>query len=40
MKWQGLERVYLAQGRFWWQALVNTIMNIPVTQEVNNFLTC
>ena len=39
ISWNGAEWTTLAQDRDWWQALVNTAMNILVPQNAGNFLT-
>jgi hypothetical protein len=26
--WEGMDLIHLAQGKDWWQALVNTVMNL------------
>jgi hypothetical protein len=36
--WEGVDWVHLAQDRFQWQAVVNTVMKILVPQD-DNFLT-
>jgi hypothetical protein len=28
--WGGMDLVGLAQGRDWWVAVVNTVMNLPI----------
>jgi hypothetical protein len=37
--WEGVEWMHLAQDRDQWQAVVNTVMNLWITQKVGNFLT-
>jgi hypothetical protein len=34
-----VDRIYLAQDRDHWRALMNTVMNILVSQKARNFLT-
>jgi hypothetical protein len=36
--WRGLDWLYLAQDRDQWRALVNTIMNLRVAEDVWKFL--
>jgi hypothetical protein len=37
--WEGLDWIHLACGRYRWQAVVNTVMNIDFPYNVGNFLT-
>jgi hypothetical protein len=37
--WKSVDLMHLVQDRDWWQALVNTVMNLWVSQKVENFLT-
>jgi hypothetical protein len=34
----GIDRIYLAQDRDVWRAVVNTVMNLQVPYNVRNFL--
>jgi hypothetical protein len=36
--WDGMELIHLAQDREKWTALVNTVMNLRVLQNVAKFL--
>jgi hypothetical protein len=38
-KWVGLDWTDVAQDRGKWRAVVNTVMNLQVSQHVGNFLT-
>jgi hypothetical protein len=39
-KWNGnTDWIDPAQGRDWWRAFVNTVMNLQVPQNAGNFLT-
>jgi hypothetical protein len=37
--YDGLDWIHLAQDRFQWRALVNTVMNLGVPYKAGNFLT-
>ena len=40
-KWDGgMDWTELAQDRNRWRALVNAVMDLPVSQNAGNFLTC
>jgi hypothetical protein len=36
--WGGIEWIHLVQGRSHWRAVVNTVMNLRVTRNVEKFL--
>jgi hypothetical protein len=36
--WRDMDWIYLAQGSDQWRALVNTVMNLRVPQDVAKFL--
>jgi hypothetical protein len=38
MGWKGVDWFHLNQGRDWWWALVNTVMNIMAPYKAENFL--
>jgi hypothetical protein len=38
IRWSGMDWIHLAQYRGQWRALVNTIMNLRVPQNVGKFL--
>jgi hypothetical protein len=38
-RWEGTDWIHLAQNRDQWRAVVNTVMNLQVTQKVGNFVT-
>jgi hypothetical protein len=38
-RWEGVDRIHLAQDREQWWALVNTVMNLRVPYDAGNFLT-
>jgi hypothetical protein len=38
--WGGMDWIHLGQGRDHCRALVNTIMNLRVSQNVEKFLSC
>jgi hypothetical protein len=35
-EWEGVDWIHLAQDRYHWQDLVNTVINIRVTQKVGD----
>jgi hypothetical protein len=37
--WRSVDWIHLAQDMDWWLALVNTVMNLQVSQKAGNFLT-
>jgi hypothetical protein len=38
MGWVGMDWIDLAQDRDQWRALVNTVMNLPVPQNIGKYL--
>jgi hypothetical protein len=39
LRWEGMDWIYLTEDRDKWQAVVSTIINLQVSQNVENFFT-
>jgi len=38
IRWEFVDWMHLAQDRDRWQAVMNTVMNIPIPQKAGSFL--